>query len=88
MQNPYSEGDYVDCKHQAQGWWCVARILAKDGESLRIRFDGMTSKNDILLKWNSLRIAPFRRHTAILVISNRSEMIKISRSQTQTASLL
>jgi len=48
MQNPYSEGDYVDCKHQGQGWWCVARVVAKDGDQLRIKFDGMASKNDIV----------------------------------------
>ena len=47
MQNPYSEGDYVDCKHPTQGW-CVARVKDKDQDLVRIRFDGMAIKNDLV----------------------------------------
>lgn len=62
MQNPYSEGDYVDCKHPNQGW-CVARVLEINQDIVKVRFDGMSTKSDASIKFNNPKLAPFRRHT-------------------------
>jgi len=87
MQNPYSKGDYVDCKHPSQGW-CVARIIEIKQDTVKVRFDGMTPKNDATIKFNHPRLALFRRHTAILVLTNPTEMMKNSRLKMSTKSPL
>jgi len=47
MENPFSIGDYVDCK-QIHADWFVGRIIEKEDDFVTIRLDGMAPNNDIV----------------------------------------
>ena len=59
----YEVGEYIDGVDSVQKW-CLAQIVQKDEFTAKIHFDGWSSKWDVTYKWNSYRIAPFRRYSS------------------------
>lgn len=55
---------YVDAKDSVNNW-CVAQVKGFnfDEKTLRLGFEGWSSKYDIEIKRNSSKIAPFRQHS-------------------------
>jgi len=56
---------YVDAKDQVNNW-CVAQIneVMHDKNSIKIHFDGWSSRYDVVVKRNNhQKMAPFRSHT-------------------------
>jgi len=55
---------YLDAKDHINNW-CVAIVknINHEEKTIRIGFEGWSSKYDIELKRNSSKIAPFRTHT-------------------------
>lgn len=55
---------YVDAKDSVNNW-CVAQVKGINFEekTLRLGFEGWSSKYDIEIKRNSTKIAPFRQHS-------------------------
>ena len=50
-------GDIVDCKDQSHKW-CVATVIERDGDNVKVRFKGWGSRWDDVLPITSDRIAP------------------------------
>ena len=59
-----AQDTYIDAKDTVNNW-CVAIVknINHEEKSLKIGFEGWSSKYDIELKRNSSKIAPFRSHT-------------------------
>ena len=76
MKNTIDNNKLVDVKFST-GEWHPAKIIDKEGDIVKIRFDGMLAKHDLVylimilkiiilslfqkLKVNSIKIAPFRK---------------------------
>ena len=76
MKNAIDNNTFVDVKFNT-GEWHAAKVIDKEGDIVKIRFDGMLAKYDLVcliyyfkynnsftfqkLKINSIKIAPFRK---------------------------
>lgn len=49
MSGELNIGDYVDFK-SAQNDWAIGRIIEKENDSVRIRLDGIASKENPVIK--------------------------------------
>jgi hypothetical protein len=62
MWNYIHEGDYIDAIDSVNKW-CLATIVEKDDNNVRVHFDGWSSKWDVNYRLTSYKIAPFRKYS-------------------------
>lgn len=71
-------GDYIDAIDSINKW-CLAQIVYKDENVVKVHYDGWSSKWDIMFKWSSYKISPFRRYskgyTGQIKMQLRSDLI-------------
>lgn len=58
----YKDGDFIDAMDTVQKW-CLAQVSLSQELGARIHFDGWSSKHDCNYRWNSYKIAPFRKYS-------------------------
>ena len=93
FNNDFIVDSYIDAKDTLSKW-CVAQIIEIDeaNNSVRLHFEGWATRYDevkllmLFLQWikkNSLRLAPFRRHTVCYTGQNNSTLRDFKFSYTQ-----
>ena len=61
----YQKGKYCDAMDETK-LWCVAEIIEKDGDKIKIHFEGWSNKHDEVINLNSYqrnKVAPFRKYS-------------------------
>ena len=54
------DNEFIDAMDTVQKW-CLAQVISRDENGVRIHFDGWSTRHDVSYRWSSYKIAPFRR---------------------------
>jgi len=67
----YDEGRFIDAQDSVN-LWCLGQIAQfTDSKTMRVHFDGWSSKWDLNMKINNYKVAPFRKYSRGYTGQNR-----------------
>ena len=63
VQEDTAVGEFIDAVDSVNKW-CLASVAQIVSDTyVKVHFDGWSSKWDVAYKWNSWKVAPFRRYS-------------------------